>query len=947
MDYIKVRGARQHNLKGVDLDIPKNKFVVFTGVSGSGKSSLAFDTIYAEGQRRYVESLSSYARQFLGIMAKPDCDLIEGLSPAISIDQKTTTHNPRSTVGTTTEIYDYLRLLFARIGHPHCPVCGEEISTQSAEQITNALFELITRIAGKTKIARFLILSPIVKDKKGEFASLMDNLKAKGFTQARIDGQIRDLEEDLYLIKTNKHTIEAVSDKIAVSQKDLKDPIFSKNLKSRIADSVEQALNLTEGLVVIAQVKDAGFEFPKYPKMLVDHLFSERFACPKDNISFPEIEPRTFSFNSPHGACPQCTGIGKILEVEPNLIFAPELTINEGGILPFATSFEYGNWQARKILALCDQEGIDPREQIKNLSENQKKILLDYVRRQLDRRYQTTDSDYTRTAIERFMRETICPACQGLRLKKESLSITIDNKNISQVTALDIGKISTWVQNLEENPLLSIKEKEIGKLILKEIRTRLNFLESVGLNYLTLDRTTGSLSGGEAQRIRLASQIGTGLSGVLYVLDEPSIGLHQKDNQKLINTLKKLRDLGNTVVVVEHDLETMQSADYLVDFGPGAGKDGGVVVAQGTPAQVAANTHSLTGKYLSGKRKIEIRKGQPGNGSKNLKIFGASQFNLKNINVNFPLGKLIVVTGVSGSGKSTLVVETLFHALFREINPFHKTEPGIYKRLEGVENIQRLILVDQSPIGRTPRSNPATYTKTFDLIRKAFAQTKTARALGFKPGRFSFNVKGGRCEACEGQGQIKIEMQFMSDIWVDCEVCHGARYNHQTLEVELKAKNIADVLKMTVSEAQEFFHNYAPIVAKLETLLDVGLGYIELGQPAPTLSGGEAQRVKLATELTKKGWGKTLYILDEPTTGLHFADLEKLLQVLRILVDRGNTVIVIEHNLDVVKNADWVIDLGPDGGEKGGELVAEGTPHDLTKNKASYTGRFLRAKLES
>ncbi len=633
------------------------------------------------------------------------------------------------------------------------------------------------------------------------------------------------------------------------------------------------------------------------------------------------------------------------MKVEPSLIFADELTITEGGILPFATSFERNNWQARRILALCDREGIDPREKIKNLNSELRKTLLDYVTDELDRRYSKTDSEYTQRAIERFMREIACPACLGTRLKKEALAATIDNQNIAQITALSIKAIITWVEKLSEKNILTPKEKEIAKLILKEIKARLSFLESVGLDYLTLERTAFTLSGGEAQRIRLASQIGSGLSGVLYVLDEPSIGLHQKDNKKLINTLKKLKNLGNTVIVVEHDKETMLASDFIVDFGPGAGKQGGYVVAKGTPQAIIKNKDSLTGEYLSGKKKVEIRKSIPTNKNKILKIIGASQFNLKNINVDFPVGKLIVITGVSGSGKSTLVVETLYHALLQRINPFHKEEPGAFKALEGAENIKRVILVDQSPIGRTPRSNPATYTKVFDIIRQVFTQTRQARAAGFLPGRFSFNVKGGRCEACEGQGQNKIEMQFMPDIWVDCEVCHGARYNRQTLDILFKGKNIADVLKMTVGEAQEFFHNFHPIVSKLETLADVGLGYIELGQPAPTLSGGEAQRVKLAAELSKKTNGGTLYILDEPTTGLHFADLVKLLNVLRILVDRGNTAIVIEHNLDVVKNADWIIDLGPEGGDKGGEIIAQGTPQDLARHKSSYTGRFLRAKL--
>lgn len=966
-DYIYVKGARQHNLKNVDVKIPKNKFVVLTGVSGSGKSSLAFDTIYAEGQRRYVESLSSYARQFLGVMTKPDVDLIEGLSPAISIDQKTTSHNPRSTVGTVTEIYDYLRLLFARVGHPHCPVCGDEVSTQSTDQIVDAVYTLVTQT--KSKSVRFLLLAPLVKDKKGEFSRLLDNLKAKGFTQARVDGGMHNLNEELVLIKTNKHSIEAVIDRVSFAPKDLKDKLQVKNFKARISDSVEQALKLSDGLVLVSLVKDTSFEFPEYPKEFEDHLFSERFACPKDNISLPELEPRSFSFNSPHGACPECTGLGKILKIEPELIFAPEITITEGGILPFATGFEHDTWFSRLILAVCEKNNINPKEKIKNLTSEQKDIILngtgkklyrvsgtnrqgryvsikeDFkgVMGELERRYRTTDSDYVRGAIKRFMREVTCPACQGSRLKKEALLVTIGQENIAEVTEKSVAAAVEWVKKIKGN--LSKKEKFIAELILKEIGTRLSFLVSVGLDYLTLDRAAATLSGGEAQRIRLASQIGTGLSGVLYVLDEPSIGLHAKDNQKLISTLKKLRDLGNTVVVVEHDKETMLASDYIIDFGPGAGKEGGAVVTQGTPQEIKKDK-TLTSLYLAGKKQITLPNGHAKNGqTKALQIFGAGQFNLKSINVSFPLEKLVVVTGVSGSGKSTLVVETLYPALQQALNPYSKVEPGLHKKITGVENLKRLVLVDQSPIGRTPRSNPATYTKVFDFIRKAFAQTREARAAGFKPGRFSFNVKGGRCEACEGQGQTKIEMQFMPDIWVKCEVCNGARYNRPTLDIHLKGKNIAEVLEMTVKEASAFFHNYPPIIKKLETLNDVGLGYIELGQPAPTLSGGEAQRVKLASELAKRGRGETLYILDEPTTGLHFADLQKLLQVLRILVNRGNSVIIIEHNLDVIKNADWIIDLGPEGGLKGGEIITEGTPKEVKKHKTSYTAAALRAKI--
>ena len=966
--FIKIRGARQHNLKNIDLDIPKNKLVVFTGVSGSGKSSLAFDTIYAEGQRRYVESLSSYARQFLGVMEKPDVDLIEGLSPSISIDQKTTSHNPRSTVGTVTEIYDYLRLLFARVGHPHCPVCGREISHQTLDQITQASLNLIEQTAKKHKKAWFFVLSPVVTDRKGEFSNLFDNLKAKGFRQVRVDGQVRDLSEDLVLIKTNKHTIEAVIDRLSLSLSDTKNKIFRDNLKSRLSDSIQQALNLSEGLIVLAQVLDSGFEIPEYPKKFESHLFSEKFACAIDNISLPEIEPRTFSFNSPHGACPTCTGLGKILKVAPELVFSEEISIMEGGILPFSTMFEHDTWYSRLILKVCSEVGIDVRKPIKNLTETEREIILygtgskEYkvdgenkqgrltavwwrfrgIVNELERRYIESQSDWVREEIKKYMREKICPTCEGTRLKKEALAITIGGLSISDITSFSIDKAYEWITTLLRSDVVNEREKEIGKLVIKEIEARLDFLRSVGLEYLTLSRQAGTLSGGEAQRIRLASQIGSGLTGVLYVLDEPTIGLHPRDNQRLIDTLKKLRDLGNTVVVVEHDRDMMKQSDYIVDFGPGAGKHGGEVVATGMPTQIARNPKSLTGKYLSGKKKIQIgRNTEYTESTDKLTVRGCQQFNLKDIDIEFPLGKLVVITGVSGSGKSTLLVETLYPALQREFNPYFRGEIGLYKRLDGIENVDKVILIDQSPIGRTPRSNPATYTGVFDPIRDVYALTHEAKSYGFNKGRFSFNVRGGRCEACEGQGQIKIEMQFMSDIWVTCDVCHGKRYNAQTLEVSYKGKNIAEVLEMTIDEALEFFHAHPQIEIKLETLSLVGLGYMQLGQPATTLSGGEAQRVKLATELSRRATGKTVYILDEPTTGLHFADVERLLRVLKMLVLRGNTVLLIEHNLDVIKNADWIIDLGPEGGEAGGELIYAGSVKDVSKNKNSYTGLFL------
>ena len=977
---IRIRGARQHNLKNISVDIPKNKLVVFTGVSGSGKSSLAFDTIYAEGQRRYVESLSTYARQFLGIMEKPDVDLIEGLSPAISIDQKTTSKNPRSTVGTVTEIYDYLRLLFARIGHPHCPVCGREISYQSLDEILASVLNLLKVTLKNKRMGRFIILSPVVIDKKGEFSSLFDNLKAKGFRQVRVDGYVKDLTEDFVLIKTNKHTIEVLVDKISLSSKDLKNNIFLENLKSRLSDSLEKALNLSEGNVIVSEVLDESFEMPETPKKFKDHLFSEQFACPIDNIQIPEIEPRTFSFNSPHGACPGCNGIGRILKVDKDRIFSEEISITEGGIMPFSNIFEHNTWYSRLILTVCRENSIDPRIPIKHLTQEQCNLLLfgtgdrEYkvegtnrfgrfthiyevflgIIPELEARHASTESDYVRLEIEKYMRETPCPECKGTRLKKEALGVTIDNLSIAQVSSFSITEGLSFIDGLINESTLSSREKEIGKLILKEIRERLNFLLSVGLNYLTLERAAGSLSGGEAQRIRLASQIGSGLTGVLYVLDEPTIGLHQRDNKRLIDTLQKLKDLGNTVVVVEHDAQTIKSADHVIDFGPGAGKFGGEVVAEGTPSEITDNSKSLTGQYLSGKRKIEIQstskitEGTERNlfrsqftDHSSLTLFGCSQYNLKNIDVTFPLGKFVVITGVSGSGKSTLLVDTLYPSLQNKLYSRFRGDVGLHKNMAGEENVDKVILIDQSPIGRTPRSNPVTYTKVFDLIRDVFSQTKEARSLGFKKGRFSFNVKGGRCEACEGQGQTKIEMQFMSDIWVVCDVCQGKRYNAQTLEVTYRGKNIAEVLGLTVSEAVDFFHTHLPIVSKLEVIEEVGLGYIELGQSATTLSGGEAQRVKLATELMKKATGKTVYILDEPTTGLHFADVEKLLKVLKLLVAKGNSVFIIEHNLDVIQNADWIIDLGPEGGEEGGYVVAQGTAKSVKMEKESYTGRFL------
>lgn len=988
-DKLIIKGARQHNLKNINLELPKNKLIVFTGVSGSGKSSLAFDTIYAEGQRRYVESLSSYARQFLGVMDKPDVDAIEGLSPAISIDQKSTSHNPRSTVGTVTEIYDYLRLLFARIGHPHCPSCGREISKLSHQQIVDLIFELAKKELqddGK-KLFRFMILSPVVRDRKGEFSGLLANLKAKGYRKTRVDGHFLDADEDMLLIKTNKHSIDAVIDKVSVDLKSVKFLLDAKEqsktrglpdvaLRSRIADAVEQATGLSDGLVIVAEIKDAGFDIPDAPKKIQDHIFSEKFACPECNLSLPEIEPRSFSFNSPHGACPDCSGLGKILTVDPKLVISPELSISEGGILPFAKAFFHDTWYSRVIKTVAAKYDIDVRAPLKRNTQKQLDMLLygtgDEIHEvvgenrfgeqtkiyepyhgivaELKNRHAQSESEFMRADIEKYMREEVCSACGGKRLKKESLTITIDDFSIAEVTHLSIKDAVVWFAKLAKKNV-SETENIIGAPILKEIGTRLGFLSAVGLDYLTLDRTSTTLAGGEAQRIRLASQIGSGLSGVLYVLDEPSIGLHQRDNIKLIDTLKNLRDLGNTVIVVEHDRETMESSDYIVDFGPGAGEHGGAIVAQGTAGQIKAHKNSVTGQYLSGKRSITKPNGhqspllpatpQKGN-HESILLTGSSQNNLKDINVSFPRGKFICITGVSGSGKSTLIVETLYPALVKAMNPYSKAQAGNYRQLEGASSVDKVVLIDQSPIGRTPRSNPATYTGIFSYIRDIFAQLPESRIRGYRPGRFSFNVKGGRCETCEGEGQKRIEMQFLSDVYVTCEACHGARYNAETLEVTYHGKNIAQVLDMTVEEAREFFTHHPALSEKIQTIADVGLSYIHLGQPAPTLSGGEAQRVKLSSELSRRATGKTVYILDEPTTGLHFVDIERLIHVLYRLTAAGNSVIVIEHNMDVIRNAEWIIDLGPEGGDEGGRVVATGTPAEVAKVSSSYTGQYLR-----
>jgi len=932
-DFITIKGARQHNLKNIDLQLPKNKLVVFTGLSGSGKSSLAFDTLYAEGQRRYVESLSSYARQFLGLMDKPDVDSIEGLSPAIAIDQKTTSHNPRSTVGTITEIYDYLRLLYARVGRPHCPNCRQEISRQSLDQIVAQVYQAIITAAKQSSLVRFIILSPIIRDKKGEFLELFKNLRSQSIQRARIDNQVYSLSEDLTLIKTNRHTVEAIIERLTFSKTQTKDARELKQLKSRLSVAIETALKLSAGLVIAAQIHDSSLSFPEKPKTFTDRLFSEHFSCPHCNLSLPELEPRIFSFNSPHGACPVCTGLGSLRKIDPQKLIAPNLTLAEGAIIPFADHLP------EIIIKL-----FSPYLQTvwKNLALPIQSKITSQISQYLERRYHQTNSDYLRQEFAKYMSKEVCSACRGSRLKPGSLSITIDKLNIFELTSLSIKDIHDFILNLMAvTTPLSSKEQEIAKLILKEINLRLKFLLSVGLEYLTLAREAGTLAGGEAQRIRLASQIGTGLTGVLYILDEPSIGLHQRDNQRLIRTLKNLRDLGNSIVVVEHDREIMLKSDYLVDFGPLAGKQGGQIVAFGTPKQVLTNPASLTAKYLTNKKKITVLPSPKQDQPRLLTLTGCNQHNLKNLTVSFPLNQFVVITGVSGSGKSTLIHDTLYHALRHHLGYEQAEIKDNYHSLTGYEFLNKVSLIDQSPIGRTPRSNPVTYTKAFDSIRQLFSLTKDARISGFSPGRFSFNVKGGRCEACQGEGQVKIEMQFMPDVYITCEVCQGSRYNSQTLEVKYNHKNIAEVLQLTVAEALNFFPHHTPVFSKLTTLHQVGLGYIALGQPAPTLSGGEAQRVKLAKELSIKSQGRTLYLLDEPTTGLHFQDLNNLLSVLKQLVNQGNTVIIIEHNLDVIKNADWVIDLGPEGGDLGGQVVATGTPKRLSQVKKSFTGQYL------
>jgi excinuclease ABC subunit A len=952
-DRIRISGAREHNLKDVSLELPRDSLIVITGLSGSGKSSLAFDTIYAEGQRRYVESLSAYARQFLGQMDKPDVDSIEGLSPAISIDQKTTSRNPRSTVGTVTEIYDYLRLLWARVGHPHCYNCGAPIAGQSVEQIVDNVMTL-------EEGTRFMVLAPVVRGRKGEYKDLLEELRAEGFTRAKIDGELRLLEDQIELDKKFKHDIAVVVDRL----------VMKGDSRKRLADSVETAVALAEGIVEIEKVPPAdglaeGTAAAKHATGALGAkdrgalVFSEKFSCLNCGTSMPELEPRIFSFNSPHGACPRCTGLGSQQEIDPELVVDPGLSINDGAILPWSSGHNYYEQLTQSI---GDKYGIDLDVPWEDLPEEDKDLFLygdpdervyvSYRNRMgrrrsymaplegivpsLERRYKETDSEWSRERIEEYMSVRPCPECHGARLRPESLAVKVGGIGIDEYTRKSAREAIAWLEELE----LSDSERQIAARILKEIVERLRFLDSVGVGYLTLERAAATRSGGEAQRIRLATQIGSSLVGVLYILDEPSIGLHQRDNHKLLDMLGRLRDLGNTVIVVEHDEGTMRAADHLVDLGPGAGEHGGHVVAQGPPSKVQRITQSLTGQYLAGKRQIGVPK-ERRRPQGAVEVLGASQHNLKSIDVAFPLGVFCCVTGVSGSGKSTLVNEILYRAVANRLHRA-KLRPGAHKKIKGADRIDKIISIDQSPIGRTPRSNSATYTGVFDHIRALYSRTPEARARGYKPGRFSFNVKGGRCEVCRGDGQIKIEMHFLPDVYVPCEQCHGKRYNRETLDIRFKGKTISDVLEMSVEEALEFFSKIPKIKRRLQTLHDVGLDYIRLGQPATTLSGGEAQRIKLSSELSKVATGDTLYILDEPTTGLHFADVQRLLDVLGRLVDVGNTVVVIEHNLDVIKTADWLIDLGPEGGEEGGRVVATGTPEDIAAVAESYTGQFLR-----
>ena len=967
-NVIRVVGAREHNLKNITVEIPRDKLVVITGLSGSGKSSLAFDTIFAEGQRRYVESLSAYARQFLGQMEKPDVDYIEGLSPAVSIDQKGTSHNPRSTVGTVTEIYDYLRLLYARAGIPHCPVCGREVAKQSAQEIVDVVEVL-------PEGSRVLILSPLVRGRKGTHQAVLDEIRKAGFVRARVDGQVFELDEDIQMDRYKIHTIEAVVDRLVLRRQETE--AETKAERSRLTDSVETALKFGDGYVTVQLLNPApdtispdgeGDQVEPAPK---DLYFSEHLACPEHGSVLPEIEPRTFSFNTPHGACQECQGLGGKLEIDPELLIPDQnCSLNEGAIAisEWSGPREEGGYYWQTLAATAREYHIDLDAPVRSLSPEKLEVVLYGTKGQdvtvhyqnkdgrqatfrtpfegvitnLQRRYNETGSEYMRDKISEFMNERICPSCGGARLRKEALAVTVDGVNIVDATHWPVLHTLEWVKRLygPETPLTT-RQQAIAERILKEIQSRLGFLVDVGLDYLTLQRSAASLSGGEAQRIRLATQIGSRLMGVLYVLDEPSIGLHPRDNARLLSTLMGLRDLGNTVLVVEHDTETILSADWILDLGPLAGELGGLVVAEGTVEDILKSPDSITGAYLSGRLKVPIPDLRREGNGKYLRVVGARENNLKNIDVGIPLGRLVCITGVSGSGKSTLMVEILYKALARQLHGAH-TQPGEYDRIDGLEYIDKIINIDQSPIGRTPRSNPGTYTGLFDHIRSLFAELPESKIRGYRPGRFSFNVHGGRCEACQGQGQLRIEMQFLPDVYVDCDVCHGARFNRETLQVRFKDLNIAEVLDLTVDEALDLFAAFPSMLSRLQTLQDVGLGYIRIGQPAPTLSGGEAQRVKLARELARRATGRTIYVLDEPSVGLHAADVHKLIEVLQHLVDAGNSVVIIEHNLDIIKVADYLIDLGPEGGDRGGFIVAEGTPEQICATQASYTGQHLK-----
>ncbi len=952
MNSIRVVGAREHNLKNITVEIPRDKLVVITGLSGSGKSSLAFDTIFAEGQRRYVESLSAYARQFLGQMDKPDVDAIEGLSPAVSIDQKATSRNPRSTVGTVTETYDYLRLLYARIGVPHCPVCGREVSRQSAQEIVDVIFQF-------PEGSRLVILAPVVRGRKGTYQAVLDEIRKAGFVRVRVDGEIFNLDDEIKMDRYKIHTIEAVVDRLVIGNYESEEE--RQSALTRLTDSIETALKVGEGHVTI-------YDMTKEPYQV--HYYSEQLACPEHGSTLPEIEPRSFSFNTPHGACSDCQGLGTKMEIDPDLLIPNKnLSLDEGAItaLEWSGPREQGGYYWAMLKAMAEANGIRLDIPVKNYSPEQLDLIFygtkdelftvnmegknnravtyqtsfEGIINNLHRRFKETNSEYIRQKISSLMGDQPCPTCHGARLRKEVLAVTVDSKNIIEVTDWHIQKLLEWINYLagKESPL-SNKDKIISERVLKEIKSRLGFLVDVGLDYLTLRRSAVTLSGGEAQRIRLATQIGSRLMGVLYVLDEPSIGLHPRDNSRLLSTLENLRDLGNTVLVVEHDDDTIRTADWIVDLGPGAGEHGGEIVAEGTVKDIIKSKRSITGSYLSGKLQVPLPKTRRTGNGHLLRILGARENNLKNIDVSIPLGKLVCITGVSGSGKSTLMVDILYNALAKEVMG-SRTQSGDYDQIEGIKEIDKIINIDQSPIGRTPRSNPGTYTSTFDEIRHLFAELPESKMRGYKIGRFSFNVHGGRCEACQGQGQLRIEMQFLPDVYVPCDVCHGQRFNRETLQVKFKGKNIADILDTTVEAGLELFSAFPSIVNKLSTLMDVGLGYVRIGQPAPTLSGGEAQRIKLAKELSKRSTGKTLYVLDEPSVGLHAADVHKLIEVLQRLVDAGNTVLIIEHNLDIIKVADYIIDLGPEGGDRGGLLIACGTPEEVCKNSESYTGKYL------